>query len=147
MPRHTRPVRLWTRVGPRRSAGFADGRYCDLPAGALHCGGDLTSSPDLVASSAALEVNARLARLIHKRRGRFAGLPLSSLEVLRGCQAAIGIAVHLRAVDTASWGKTHRGANPPRDPGVVDELERVVAPVLETENPKAAAAVLRAWCR
>ncbi|WP_344061631.1 hypothetical protein [Nostocoides vanveenii] len=86
-----------------------------------------------------------MADLVAGGRGHFAGAETTSLQALRGWQAAIGLAVGLGAVDANGWGRTHRWANPPRDPDLMDRLLRAVEPLVAAADPAAAADVLYEW--
>ncbi len=86
-----------------------------------------------------------LAELAAGRRGRVAGVEATSLQALRAWQSAIGIAVRLGVADADGWGRTHRWANPPRDPDLIDGLLEAVEPLVTASDPKSAADVLEAW--
>lgn len=88
-----------------------------------------------------------MVELTSGRRTQVAGIERTSLQALRAWQSAIGIAVRLGAVDAGNWGRTHRWANPPRDPDLVDQLLECVEPVIDANDPKSAAAVLDGWLR
>lgn len=88
-----------------------------------------------------------MAEIISIGRGEFAGASRTSLQVLRGWQAAIGIAVGLGIVDEGEWGRTHRWANPPRDPDLIDYLLEAVEPLATAPDTVSAADVLDGWLR
>lgn len=134
---------------PSRSSALADGRKCDLPhptSAADACSTDLS---EVVASPAQpdhRQVAANFNELIDTGTGPFAGQPFQSLQVLRGWQAAIGIAIHLGVPRGIDWGKTHRWGAPPRDPAVLDALLAYARPLTQAPDTGEGAAVLRDWC-
>jgi len=88
-----------------------------------------------------------MAELVSGQRSPVAGVERTSLQALRAWQSAIGIAVRLGAVDAGDWGRTHRWANPPRDPDLVDRLLESVEPLVNAKEPESAADVLGGWLR
>lgn len=131
---------------PPRVAAAPDGRCCPHPeSGGLVCGSDLTAQPTVSASPERLQRAKIMAELVAGRRGHIAGAERTSLQALRGWQSAIGVAVGLGAVDANGWGRTHRWANPPRDPDLIDRLLRAVEPLVTAADPAAAADVLDEW--
>jgi hypothetical protein len=88
-----------------------------------------------------------MAELVSGQRSPVAGVERTSLQALRAWQSAIGIAVRLGAVDAGDWGRTHRWANPPRDPDLVDRLLESVEPLVNAKEPESAADVLEGWLR
>jgi hypothetical protein len=88
-----------------------------------------------------------MVELTSGKRSQVAGIERTSLQALRAWQSAIGIAVRLGAVDAGDWGRTHRWANPPRDPELVDQLLESVEPLINANEPESAADVLERWLR
>lgn len=134
---------------PSRSAALADGRKCDLPhptSAAAACSADLSEVIAYPAQPDHRQVAANLNEIIDAGAGLFAGQPLPSLQVLRGWQAAIGIAIHLGVPRGIDWGKTHRWGAPPRDPAVLDALLGCARPLAQAPDTGEAVAVLRDWC-
>lgn len=109
------------------------------------CGSDLTAQPTVSASPERLRRAKIMAELVAGRRGHIAGAERTSLQALRGWQSAIGVAVGLGPVDANGWGRTHRWANPPRDPDLIDRLLQAVEPLVTAADPAAAADVLDEW--
>ncbi|GAA3620314.1 hypothetical protein GCM10022199_25980 [Marihabitans asiaticum] len=133
---------------PPRVAAAPDGRRCTCPqAGGRVCGADLTDQPALAADPGRLRRARLLADLAAGERGSVAGIERTSLQTLRAWQSAIGVAVRLGAVDAGSWGRTHRWANPPRDPDLIDQLLGAVEPLVTAADVPAAADVLDHWIR
>lgn len=131
---------------PPRVAAAPDGHSCPHPESGGHvCGADLSSQSTAPASPDRLRRTRTLAGLIDGHRGRVAGAERSPLQTLRGWQSAIGIAVRLGAVDSDGWGRTHRWANPPRDPDLIDRLLEAVEPLVNAADPAMAADVLDGW--
>lgn len=131
---------------PPRVAAAPDGRCCPHPeSGGLVCGSDLTAQPTVSASPERLRRAKIMAELVAGRRGHIAGAERTSLQALRGWQSAIGVAVGLGPVDANGWGRTHRWANPPRDPDLIDRLLQAVEPLVTAADPAAAADVLDEW--
>lgn len=133
---------------PPRAAAAPDGRLCPHPEpGGAVCGADLSAQQTAAAEPTRLARAHLMVELTGGRRTRVAGIERTSLQALRAWQSAIGIAVRLGAVDAGNWGRTHRWANPPRDPDLVDQLLQCVEPVIDANDPKSAAAVLEGWLR
>lgn len=131
---------------PPRVAVAPDGSKCQHPEpGGAVCGSDLTQQPTTPASRYRLDRARTMAKLTAGHRGHVAGVERTSLQTLRAWQSAIGIAVRLGVVDAGGWGRTHRWANPPRDPDVVDCLLQAVEPLITAADPSAAANVLDDW--
>lgn len=131
---------------PPRVAAAPDGRACPHPESGGHvCGADLSSEPTVPASPDRLRRARVMGALVDGRRSRVAGAERSPLQTLRGWQSAIGIAVRLGAVDSDGWGRTHRWANPPRDPDLIDRLLEAVEPLVTAADPAMAADVLGQW--
>lgn len=133
---------------PPRVAAAPDGRACPHPESGGHvCGADLSSEPTVPGSPDRLRRARVMGDLVDGRRSRVAGAERSPLQTLRGWQSAIGIAVRLSAVDSGGWGRTHRWANPPRDPDLIDRLLEAVEPLVTAADPAMAADVLDGWVR
>lgn len=133
---------------PPRVAAAPDGRLCPHPEpGGAVCSADLVAQRTAPADSTRLARAHLMVELTSGRRTRVAGIERTSLQALRAWQSAIGIAVRLGAVDAGDWGRTHRWANPPRDPDLVDQLLECVEPVIDANDPESAAAVLEGWLR
>lgn len=116
---------------PPRLAAMPDGRLCTHPElGGDSCRGDLTAAKTPAASPARLHRALVMSRLTHGARGFVAGTEGTSLQTLRGWQATITIAVRLGIIDTRGWGRTHRWANPPRSPDLMDRLLEVAEPLV-----------------
>lgn len=133
---------------PPRVAAAPSGETCAHPEPGGHvCGAALSSEPTVPASPDRLRRTRTMAGLVDGGRGRVAGAERSPLQTLRGWQSAIGIAVRLGAVDSDGWGRTHRWANPPRDPDLIDRLLEAVEPLVTAPDPAMAADVLEGWVR
>ena len=133
---------------PPRVAAAPDGRLCPHPEpGGAVCSADLVTQRTVLADSTRLARAHLMVELTSGRRTQVAGIERTSLQALRAWQSAIGIAVRLGAVDVGDWGRTHRWANPPRDPDLVDQLLECVEPVIDANDPKSAALVLEGWLR
>ena len=131
---------------PPRVAAAPDGRRCPHPEpGENVCGANLTAEPTVRASPDRLRRARIMAALVAGSRGHIAGAEATSLQALRAWQSAIGIAVGLGVIDTDGWGRTHRWANPPRDPNLIDRLLQAVEPLVTAADPAAAADVLDEW--
>lgn len=131
---------------PPRVAAAPDGRMCQHPEpGGSVCASDLSKQPTTMASLGRLERARTMAELTTGHRGQVAGAERTSLQTLRAWQSAIGIAVRLDVVDAGGWGRTHRWANPPRDPDLVDRLLQAVEPLVTAADPAAASNVLDGW--
>lgn len=133
---------------PGRVVATPDGRLCQhaLPGGSV-CSADLSQQATATVSPGRLRRAELMTALTAGRRGRVAGVDRTSLQSLRAWQSAIGIAVSLGVVDTRGWGRTHRWANPPRDPELIDALLQAVEPLITASGPVAAADVLDGWMR
>lgn len=135
----TAPARL--RVAP-------DGRRCAHPEAAGQvCGADLTRASRAAAGTDRLARTELMTVLVHGGRGTVAGATRSSRQTLRAWQASIGIATRLGVVDTGGWGRTHRWANPPRDPDLIDRLLATVQPLITAPSRADSADVLDQWCQ
>lgn len=133
---------------PPRVAAAPDGRRCPHPEpGGRLCGADLSSQATAVADTGRLRRAERMATLTTGHRGHVAGIDRTSLQTLRAWQSAIGIAVGLSVVDAEGWGRTHRWANPPRDPDLIDRLLATVEPLTTACSAPEGADVLAAWLR
>lgn len=133
---------------PPRVAAAPDGRLCSHPRpGGAVCGAGLSAQRTVRADPRRLARARQMAELASGKRGPVAGVERTSLQALRAWQSAIGIAVRLGAVDAGDWGLTHRWANPPRDPDLVDRLLESVEPLVNAKDPESAADVLEAWLR
>jgi len=131
---------------PPRVAATPDGRRCQHPEpNGQVCGADLISQSTSLASPSRMRRAHMMAELTAGQRGQVAGVERTSLQALRAWQSAIGIAVRLGVVDTDGWGRTHRWANPPRDPDVMDRLLEAVELLVMAADLKTAADVLEAW--
>lgn len=133
---------------PGRVEATPDGRLCQhpLPGGSV-CSADLSQQVTATVSPGRLRRAELMTALTAGRRGRVAGVDRTSLQSLRAWQSAVGIAVSLGVVDTGGWGRTHRWANPPRDPELIDALLQAVEPLITPSGPVAAADVLDGWMR
>jgi hypothetical protein len=133
---------------PGRVVAVPDGRLCQyhLPGGSV-CSADLSQQATATVSPGRLRRAALMTALTAGRRGRVAGVDRTSLQSLRAWQSAIGIAVSLGVVDTEGWGRTHRWANPPRDPDLIDVLLATVELLITASSPVEAADVLDGWLR
>lgn len=131
---------------PPRVTAAPDGRRCPHPEpdGAT-CGADLSTQRTAQADPRRLARAQQMAELASGKRSPVAGVERTSLHALRAWQSAIGIAVRLGAVDAGDWGRTHRWANPPRDPDLVDRLLESVEPLVNAKEPESAADVLDGW--
>ncbi|WP_425607022.1 TniQ family protein [Ornithinimicrobium faecis] len=133
---------------PPRVAAAPDGRRCTGPTPVGHvCGADLSAQPTVQASPERLMRAKRMADLVAGQRGVVSGTERTSLQALRGWQSAIGIAVRLGVVDSDGWGRTHRWANPPRDPDLIDRLLQAVEPLVTAPDRTTGADVLDGWLR
>lgn len=133
---------------PPRVAVAPDGRRCTRPAPGGHvCGADLSAQPTVQAIPERLGRAKRMADLVAGQRGVVTGTVRTSLQALRGWQSAIGIAVRLGVVDADGWGRTHRWANPPRDPDLIDRLLEAVEPLVTAPDRTTGADVLDGWLR
>lgn len=133
---------------PMRVAAAPDGRRCQVPMpDGQSCGADLSRQETPAADAARTQRARRIALLVAGSRGRVAGIDRTSLQTLRSWQSSIGIAVRLGVVDANGWGRTHRWANPPRDPDVIERLLETVEPLITASTPTASADVLDAWLR
>ncbi|MBK6442609.1 MAG: TniQ family protein [Dermatophilaceae bacterium] len=135
---------------PPRVAAAPDGRLCSHPhprPGGAVCGADLSAQQTGHADPRRLARAHQMAELVSGQRSPVAGVERTSLQALRAWQSAIGIAVRLGAVDAGDWGRTHRWANPPRDPDLVDRLLESVEPLVNAKEPESAADVLGGWLR
>lgn len=133
---------------PPRVKAAPEGRICPHPEPGGHvCGADLSSEPTVRASADRLRRSITMADLVDRRSGIVAGVERSPLQTLRAWQSAIGIAVRLGAVDSDGWGRTHRWANPPRDPELIDRLLEAVEPLITAPDPAMAADILDGWVR
>ena len=133
---------------PPRVAAAPDGRLCSHPRpGGAVCGAGLSAQRTVRADPRRLARARQMAELASGKRGPVAGVERTSLQALRAWQSAIGIAVRLGAVDAGDWGLTHRWANPPRDPDLVDRLLESVEPLVNAKDPESAADVLEVWLR
>lgn len=133
---------------PPRVAAAPDGRLCSHPRpGGAVCGADLSAQPTEPAEPTRLARAHLMVELTSGKRSQVAGIERTSLQALRAWQSAIGIATRLGAVDAGDWGRTHRWANPPRNPDCVDQLLQCVEPLINANDPKSAAAVLEGWLR
>lgn len=132
---------------PTRLRVVPDGRRCPHPEpGGDTCGADLSAVDRVAAETARLTRTQHFIGLAAGERGLVAGAAYTSLQTLRAWQSAIGIATRLGAVDAAEWGRTHRWANPPRDPDLVDRLLLAVQPLVSAPTTEEAADVLSGWC-
>ena len=133
---------------PMRVAAAPDGRRCQVPMpDGQSCGADLSRQETPAADAARTQRAQRIDSLVAGSRGRVAGIDRTSLQTLRAWQSSIGIAVRLGVVDADGWGRTHRWANPPRDPDVIERLLETVEPLITARTPAASADVLDAWLR
>ena len=131
---------------PPRVATTPDGRICQHPEpGGQDCGAALSAQPTPPASPGRLRRAKLMAELTNGQPGRVAGVERTSLQTLRAWQSAIGIAVRFGAVDADGWGRTHRWANPPRDPALIDRLLETVEPLVTAPDPASAADALGRW--
>ena len=133
---------------PTRVAAAPDGRNCPRPEpGGQVCGADLSGQPTAPAGSDRRRRAHLMAALTAGTRGCVAGIETTSLQALRAWQSAIGLAVGLGVVDAGGWGRTHRWANPPRDPNLIDTLLKSVEPLITASGAVEAADVLDGWLR
>lgn len=133
---------------PSRVAAAPNGRMCSHPhPGGAVCGADLSAQRTVHAERSRLARAHQMAELARGERSLVAGVERTSLQAFRAWQSAIGIAVRLGAVDAGDWGRTHRWANPPRDPDLVDRLLESVEPLVNAKDPESAADVLEVWLR
>lgn len=133
---------------PGRVAAAPDGQLClhPLPGGSL-CSADLSQQQTATVSPGRLRRAELMAALTSGARGPVAGIDRTSLQSLRAWQSAIGLAVGLGVVDAVGWGRTHRWANPPRDPDLIDSLLQSAEPLIASSGPVEAADVLGGWLR
>lgn len=132
---------------PTRLRVAPDGRRCPHPQPQGDtCGADLSAINRVAAETARLTRTQHFIALAAGERGLVAGADYTSLQTLRAWQSAIGIATRLGVVDSAGWGRTHRWANPPRDPDLVDRLLAAVQPLVGAATTEEAADVLSDWC-
>ena len=132
---------------PSRLRVAADGRRCPHPEpDGGTCGADLGAVPRVSAGPSRLRRTRQFTALAAGHRGHVAGADYTSLQTLRAWQSAIGIATRLGAVDSSGWGRTHRWANPPRDPDLVDRLLAAVEPLVDASTTEEAADLLAVWC-
>lgn len=133
---------------PSRATIAPDGRLCAhaQPTGEV-CGADLAAQASIRSEPERLRRTKLMTEIISDGRGEFAGTSRTSLQVLRGWQATIGIAVGLGIVDAGGWGRTHRWANPPREPDLIDHLLATVGPIATAPDTATAADVLDEWLR
>ena len=131
---------------PPRVATAPDGRRCQhpQPAGSV-CGADLSIQPTTAAQPGRVRRSTTMAALTAGQRGRVAGIERTPIQTLRAWQSSVGIAVRLGVVDAGSWGRTHRWANPPRHPDLIDKLLETAEPLITASTPDAAADVLENW--
>lgn len=133
---------------PPRVAAAPDGRRCPQPEpNGRVCGADLSCQTMAPADTGRLQRAELMASLASGRRGHVAGIDRTSLQTLRAWQSAIGLAVGLGVVDAEGWGRTHRWANPPRDPNLIDRLLESVEPLITANSPAQGADVLETWLR
>lgn len=133
---------------PSRVAAAPNGRLCSHPhPGGAVCGADLSAQRTVHVDPRRLVRAHQMAELARGKRSPVAGVDRTSLQALRAWQSAIGIAVRLGAVDAGDWGRTHRWANPPRDPDLVYRLLESVEPLVNAQEPESAADVLEVWLR
>ncbi len=133
---------------PRRVAAAPDGRRCPQPQpDGRVCGADLSGQAMAPVDTGRLRRAERMASLTTGHRGHVAGIDRTSLQSLRAWQSAVGIAVGLGVVDAGAWGRTHRWANPTRDPNLIDRLLKTVEPLITANSPVEGADVLDVWLR
>ena len=133
---------------PPRVTAAPDGRRCPHPEpGGAVCGADLSTQRTAQADPRRLARAQQMAERASGKRSPVAGVERTSLQALRAWQSAIGIAVRLGAVDAGEWGRTHRWANPPRDPDLVERLLESVEPLVNAKDAESAADVLEVWLR